>query len=166
MDLGHGWEDLGDKVAGGRPAWRIYTREKNPHCNLQIFLKPQEHPLDTSTYLKKLTQKIGPVPKSEWNKIAVFEAANNPDFFTMHSVEVAEIGGKHVIIMSGQNKDEKEAIEKSVYVSLSGDWKESYEFGIGSPADQFGQAEKIFDKALKTVRWIPAPNSPFALPSL
>ncbi|MBZ0189988.1 MAG: hypothetical protein K8F91_27335 [Candidatus Obscuribacterales bacterium] len=45
--------------------------------------------------------------------------------------------------------------EKNVYVSLSGDWKDRYEFGIaGSPdKETFEKQVANFDKALKTIVW-------------
>lgn len=45
--------------------------------------------------------------------------------------------------------------EKTVYVCLSGDWKETYEFGIGGSPDKkvFEKQVVKFDAALKTIKW-------------
>jgi len=151
MTLGLDWKDLGAGIAGGRP-WRHGYRHENPRCTLQVHFRPDNHKSDC-TFLQKLTQTTGPVSKSEWDKIIVFGESGNPRLFTIESVEVAKLGGKNVIVMTGQNTELDKSREKTVYVSLSGDWKNSYEFGIGSPADQFNKAESLFDEALKTVVW-------------
>ncbi|MBZ0187331.1 MAG: hypothetical protein K8F91_13875, partial [Candidatus Obscuribacterales bacterium] len=75
----------------------------------------------------------------------------------IESIEIVELGGKKVIVMTGVIK-ETGTREKTIYVSLSGDWKETYEFGIGGSPDKevFKKQLVKFDAALKTIEWKPA----------
>ena len=96
----------------------------------------------------------GAVAKSDFEKVKIFGISGNPRFFDIESIEVVEIGRKKVVTMTGIVK-RTGAREKNVYVSLSGDWKARYEFGIaGSPdKEKFEKQVANFDKALKTVVW-------------
>jgi len=150
--VGAGWKDLGVGVIGGRPVGRSY-RYENPRCTLTIYFRPTNHKQDDSAFLQKLTQSIGPVPKSKWEEINLF--GGSAGLFSVESVEVVELGGKNVIIMTGQHTKGDRTRAKHVYVSLSGDWKDSYDIAFGGLADSniFDKQVTMFDKALKKVIW-------------
>lgn len=153
MNVGTGWEDMGVAVIGGRPVRHGYEN-KSLDCAFSVNTRARNHNSD-SAFLQKLTQTTGLVPRSEWDKIIVFGESGNPRLFTVESVEVVKLGGKNVIVMTGQHTGGNRTREKTVYVSLSGNWKDSYEIGFGGSPDKekFDAAAANFDKALKTVIW-------------
>lgn len=154
MELGRDWKDLGVHVIGGRPVWHSFKLEE-PHCTLRVYRLPVNHHESTSSFVRNLVKTTtGPVSKEKWKDMTIFGGAGNPKYFTIESVEVTELGGKKVIAMTGKHTEDG-SLRKGIYVSLSGDWKESYEFGIGTTSDKenFDKAVTRFDQALKTVRW-------------
>ncbi|MBZ0186508.1 MAG: hypothetical protein K8F91_09695, partial [Candidatus Obscuribacterales bacterium] len=122
MDLGPGWEDLGVIVIGGRPVRQGYEN-KSLDCALSVNFKADNHKSD-SAFLQNLTQTTGPVPKSDWHNLRyLFDEAGNSKLFIVHSVDIAELGSKNVVVMTGQHTSGNLTRAKHVYVSLSGDWK-------------------------------------------
>ncbi|MBK9144530.1 MAG: hypothetical protein IPM23_18725 [Candidatus Melainabacteria bacterium] len=155
MELGSDWKERGVHVIAGRPAWQNYRLE-SPLCTLRVYRLPVNHHESTASFVRDLVENTtGPVSKEKWRKITIFGGAGNPRFFTIESIEVLELGGKKLISMVGQHIKNDGAREKSIHVSLSGDWKDSYECGIGTTSDRdnFDKAVARFDQALKTVRW-------------
>ncbi len=165
MSLEFDWTDLGiwpkpakdfrDKSHGGNRYRHHDYRLIESRCTLRI---PNDYKFTNDELSKSMrrlvSQTTGPVQKSEWDNIAVFGMSANPKFFTIESVEVIELADKRVITMTGTNK-ESGTREKSFYVSLAGDWKEYYEFGVGGSPDKatFESQLAKLDKALKTIVW-------------
>ena len=154
FDLGIGWEDVG----GGRmnPRHRFHTyRHVKDDCFLRVYTTAINNHDTTAAFVSNLVRITdGPVAKSDFEKVKIFGISGNPRFFDIESIAVVEIGGKKVVTMTGIVK-RTGTHEKNVYVSLSGDWKDRYEFGIaGSPdKETFEKQVANFDKALKTIVW-------------
>ena len=155
MELGHDWIDRGVHVIGGRPVWHNFRLEE-PRCTLRVYRMPVSNSQKKADSVHALVSSTaGPVPEDKWQDLRyIFGMSGNPKYFTIESVEVTELGGKKVIAMTGKHTEDG-SLRKGIYVSLSGDWKESYEFGIGTTSDKenFDKAVTRFDQALKTVRW-------------
>ena len=111
---------------------------------------------EKAKFFTEYTQtNTGLVAKSDFDKLRyLFGTAGNPRLFTIESIEIVELGGKKVFAVSGANANTGTR-EKNIYVSISDDWKETYEFVFAGAPDKekFKMQVANFDKALKTVVW-------------
>ncbi|MDZ4834928.1 MAG: hypothetical protein SGJ27_14215 [Candidatus Melainabacteria bacterium] len=153
LTLGSDWKDFGNQVVGGRVAWRLYKLLNPVPATLRVYANPKPPSPETVTFLQNRTKTTpGPVPTSNWKRIKIFGTAGNPDLFKIYSIEVQDLAGKHVIVMTGQST-KADSLEKNVYVSPTGDWTKRYEFGVAATKNNFDKAVEKFDEALKTVVW-------------
>lgn len=166
MILGADWKDLGiwpqpkdlrNKSAGNPFKHHDYRLVDSQNTGtIRLPYHPKSDSDARAENVKALVDTIsGPVPEAKWSDLdGVFGSAANPQFFTVKSVEVIELNGKKIITMTGIHKSSN-SWEKNVYVSLAGNWRKYYEFGMGSSPDKqiFEKEAAKFDKALKTVIW-------------
>ena len=163
MTLASDWKDLGiwprsknplDKSHGGNRYKHHDYRLKGSDCTLWIPYDPypDSHVAKAKAIIDTTTE---PVSKEKWSELTgIFGSLPTPHFFTIHSVRISNLAGKRIVELEGIFKKDNHW-EKTIYVSLSGDWNQHYEFGIGGSSDRatFDKEVAKFDKALKTVVW-------------
>lgn len=164
MTLGDDWKDQGiwprsenplDKSHGGNRYKHHDYRLVNADANLCVYFDPKPQFDERAAKTKNIVNSItGAVPKEKWSELSwVFGPSANLQFFTIHSVNIIELAEKKIIVMTGVLK-RSGTQEKSIYVSLDGNWNNFYNFVMAIAADEnFETTIAEFDKALKTVVW-------------